>query len=404
MSLSIWMKQQRAQRTCDVCVIGGGIVGVSAARALASAGLDVLLVERGNLAQGASGRNAGYLMRGAADNYAVACAKYRRNGARALWRLSEANLEMLRASGVDRLSTYRACPSCLLAYDAVEADEFEDSDRLLREDGFETEVLRVGDDSVWKASPPLLGLINPNDAVVNPVELVRWLAGPIGERVLTGEEVKGVRAVGNRVVVETAANSVRCDAAVVCTNAHARALLPSEAARIEPNRGQMLSLAAPSNICRLDHAYYANRGSEYFRRADADTVVVGGWRKHFEREEQTESHAVSDGVQQGLEAFAERVLGTRFGVRDRWAGTMGFTPDGLPIAGETSLPGVWMCAGFNGHGMSLGHAAATLVADGVAKSLGREPVDAARSLGPISDSVLAMFNPGRFAPNAVHSG
>ena len=42
----------------DVIVIGGGINGTSAARALSSSGYDVLLAEKGDFASGASGRSS----------------------------------------------------------------------------------------------------------------------------------------------------------------------------------------------------------------------------------------------------------------------------------------------------------------------------------------------------------
>ena len=48
-----------SRQAADVCVIGGGIVGASAACFLAEAGASVVLVERDRLASAASGRNSG---------------------------------------------------------------------------------------------------------------------------------------------------------------------------------------------------------------------------------------------------------------------------------------------------------------------------------------------------------
>ena len=53
----------------DVIIIGGGITGAGTARDCALRGLKVLLVERGDIAMGASGRNHGLLHSGA--RYAV---------------------------------------------------------------------------------------------------------------------------------------------------------------------------------------------------------------------------------------------------------------------------------------------------------------------------------------------
>jgi glycine/D-amino acid oxidase-like deaminating enzyme len=40
----------------------------------------------------------------------------------------------------------------------------------------------------------------------------------------------------------------------------------------------------------------------------------------------------------------------------RWAGTMGFSPDGMPLVGPVGASdSVWFCGGFTGHGMSLAY-------------------------------------------------
>ena len=46
-------------RSCDICIIGGGFTGVSAALNLAEKGFDVVLLEARHIGWGASGRNGG---------------------------------------------------------------------------------------------------------------------------------------------------------------------------------------------------------------------------------------------------------------------------------------------------------------------------------------------------------
>ncbi|MBD2794162.1 FAD-binding oxidoreductase [Xenorhabdus sp. 42] len=53
-------------QTCDVVVIGGGLLGVSAALHLAESGRDVVLIEKDNIGSGASGRNGGQITPGLA--------------------------------------------------------------------------------------------------------------------------------------------------------------------------------------------------------------------------------------------------------------------------------------------------------------------------------------------------
>ena len=77
----------------DVLVIGGGITGVSLLHHLGRRGVPAVLVERSHLAAGASGRNAGFLLAGVADNYAHAVLTFGREQARSIWALTLENHE-----------------------------------------------------------------------------------------------------------------------------------------------------------------------------------------------------------------------------------------------------------------------------------------------------------------------
>ena len=77
----------------DVIIIGGGVTGCSCALALADAGLRVRLHEAREIASGASGRNGGFALRGAALAYDVARERLGSQAAARLWRLTERYLE-----------------------------------------------------------------------------------------------------------------------------------------------------------------------------------------------------------------------------------------------------------------------------------------------------------------------
>ncbi|MCK0207560.1 FAD-binding oxidoreductase [Starkeya koreensis] len=73
----------------DVCVIGGGYTGLSAALHLAEAGLDVVLLEAGRVGSGASGRNGGQIHTGQRRDQDWLEAHVGLDDAKALWRLAE---------------------------------------------------------------------------------------------------------------------------------------------------------------------------------------------------------------------------------------------------------------------------------------------------------------------------
>jgi glycine/D-amino acid oxidase-like deaminating enzyme len=349
---------------------------VSAALALERRGLDVVVLERHSLASGASGRAAGFLMRGAAENYAAAIGQYGRDVARTLWRWTEQNLQGLRSEGIESLASYRRIPSCLLALEEGELGELKQSVGLLREDGFKVEWLERGDDSAWRHGRPLGGLLNPDDAAANPIDVVRHLAAKLKLHPYENQQVESIRpGPGGKVRVRTGAGDWTAARALLALNAYMPLLVPELSAAVSPKRGQMLALAAPG--ASLDYSYYANHGYDYFRQLPDGTIVVGGRRQLFaDREIGYEDRTTAE-VQGALEAFASAMLGVRLAdltILSRWSGTMGFSPDGLPlvgpVAGDWPAGSVWFCGGYTGHGMSLAYSTSH---GAVAEMLGGPP-------------------------------
>src|SRR6476661_4383194 len=106
MSVSVWQQKpgQADLYQCDIAVIGAGIVGTYTAYTLAAQGKKVALVESRFPAAGATGRNAGMSLMGAADNYATGVARFGREKARHLWHLTKENQEKTRTF-VERFKT-----------------------------------------------------------------------------------------------------------------------------------------------------------------------------------------------------------------------------------------------------------------------------------------------------------
>ena len=359
MSVSYWTRSPRPDvRDADLVIVGGGVCGLAAAVHAEARGLSVVVLEAAEVGAGASSRNAGFLMRGAAESYARAVQTWGHDRAAELWRFSEDNLRLLRGLGVESLPSYRPTPSCILALNEDEADELERSAEWLIRDGFAAALHKPVDDAAsdnaWKTLAPRVGMVNPADASVDPDEVQRMLRGRLSTPVLERHEVIGWDADETCVTVRTRSLHVRAARVLLCVNAYAARLVPSLAGVVTPNRGQMIAVEAPN--CRLDHAYYANFGSEYFRRTPEGVLVVGGFRTYYADQEAGYETQPAAPVQDELERFAARLLGRdRVDPLARWAGTMGFTADGLPLLGPIDDdPRTWFCGGFTGHGMSLG--------------------------------------------------
>lgn len=366
MTASLWHASgPLAGRSTETVVIGAGITGLAAAIALERAGRRVVLLERHAPAAGASGRNAGYLMRGVAANYALAADRLGRDTARELWAFNEANIADLRAEGIERMPATRPRPSCLIALEQGEEEEIERSAAMLAEDGFDAELIRPGSsrasDSLWASDAPRLGLLNPHDAVCNPVELVGLLASKLeATELVRGCTVAAIvpDADDGGFAVRTTLGTITADRVLIATNAYAGALSERLAALVTPNRGQMLAARIPG--ARLDFSYYLNHGSEYVRQLDDETVIFGGCRTYHADHERTDRDRTTDEVQRHIERFLARLVGVQYTVVHRWSGIMGFSPDELPMAGPLDDAGrLWFCGGYTGHGMSMAFRTAT---------------------------------------------
>jgi glycine/D-amino acid oxidase-like deaminating enzyme len=364
---SLWLGRGGGTVTeVEVAVVGGGVVGLSAAYWLARMGRRPLLLEAGHLAGRASGRNAGFLLTGSPEPYSSFERRLGPEAARAFWELSRESRELLRAELLDsgRVECRFRDEGSWLAvvggaddYEAAEAELRASGERLAAL-GFELEWHEGAAVERASGSPRIRAALHqPRDGGLDPVLLCRGIAEAGGFPVRTGAWVHRLEPRGGRIEIVADGGSVLAERVVVALNAYAPALLPWLAREIRPVRGQMLATGPGERSIR--GVWYLNHGFEYVRQADDGAVVAGGGRRALRRSEIGYLEHPTASVQGALErflhetypAFAERPI------ERRWAGVMAFTEDGLPRFGEApGLPGVVYAAGFNGHGLSLGFA------------------------------------------------
>src|SRR5271154_7220314 len=82
----------------DVCVIGGGLAGLTTAREIARSGWSVVLLEAGRIAANASGRNTGFVLPGFGADAERLVERVGFDRAKDLWALSQAGLDYVRAA------------------------------------------------------------------------------------------------------------------------------------------------------------------------------------------------------------------------------------------------------------------------------------------------------------------
>jgi glycine/D-amino acid oxidase-like deaminating enzyme len=371
-SISYWLEEptERLPRAgwqgrAEVAVVGGGVTGCSCALRLAENGVRVRLYEAREVAAGASGRNGGFALRGAAEPYDAARARLGADVARRLMTLTERTQDRMAELAGDAL---RRDGSLRLAADEAEEQALRAEHDALRADGFAVEWvagLEAPLDRLYRGA-----LLHPNDAALQPARWVRRLAH---HAAAAGADVREHERV--------ALDDLSEDAVVVCGDGFTASVLPELAGVVRPTRGQVLA-TAPLPL-RYPRPHYAREGYDYWHQLPDGRLVIGGQRDASFATEETDVEDVTDAIQARVERLAAQLLGARPRVTHRWSGIWGTTPDLLPLAGRVpGRDGVWMAGGYSGHGNVLGFACGRLVADAI---LGR----------PCEE--LAAFAPGRFA-------
>lgn len=363
-SVSIWQDEGDGRpRDYEVAVIGAGIAGAYAAWRLGRAGQAVALLEARYVAAGASGRNAGMVLRGTAENYARGVERYGRAVARAAWELSAESQCLVRALA-DRFGLpVTSGGSLLLTTAAREAVDLRRSAMLLAEDGFVADY--IDHDPLSRGFRA--GLAQPEDFGLDPAALVRALVADSGADLIEGCPVWSLAADGAGVLVRGRRAVVRAGRAIVATNAEAPRLHRHFAGLVTPRRAQMLATAPLPPL--LGPLVYADEGYEYIRQRADGRVLLGGGRRRHGASEVGYDLAPTAPVQAELAAFLARHFpeAAAAPVERRWAGTMGFSPDGLPLVGRLpELPAVSYAVGFTGHGLSLGPAVVERLLDWLA--------------------------------------
>lgn len=362
---------QSAQRA-DVCVIGAGFAGLSAAIELAERGYSVIVLEAQSVGWGASGRNGGQAIVGYASDTAIEN-QFGRDDARRVWQMSVEGMNLLRQRiaqyGIDCEYTPGFLSAAISPKKARALAQW--TEHLQSTYNYSMQSISAAEMPEWIASERFKGgAFDPHSGHLHPLKYCLGLAKAarsLGVRIFEHSAVTRVDR-GAQALVHTAQGSVSCQFVVmagnVYLNEYGESVAPELDKRIMPV-GTYIITTEPMDPARAD-ALVAQRAAvcdtnfvlDYFRPT-ADHRMLFGGRVSYSTV--TPPNLVSSMRKRMLAVFPQLA---DLKVSHAWGGFVDITMNRAPDFGRLDA-NLYYLQGFSGHGVALAGLAGKLVAEAI---------------------------------------
>jgi glycine oxidase len=370
-------------KTAEVVIIGGGVIGLAVARALALRGVrDVLLIERGSLGAEASSAAAGMLAPQAEANRAheffyLTCRSRDMYPAFAAALLEETSIDI-------ELETVG---TLYLAFTEHDAEELQKRYQWQTNAGLPIEKLSA--EAVRQLEPAInedvrAALKFPLDTQVENRRLISALVATnerLGVRLETGTAVTSLQIERDRIRgIETSRGFIATGAVVIAGGAWSSLFGAGDKAlphpRIKPVRGQMLCFQPSLPLAR--HVIYSPRGYVVPRRDGR--LLAGSTTEHAGFEKLVTAAGVQSILAAALE-ISPRIASLP--LTDAWAGLRPRAADTLPVLGPCAeIAGVYYATGHYRNGILLAPITGELIAGAI--------------VDKTFPAALEIFSPDRF--------
>jgi gamma-glutamylputrescine oxidase len=380
----------------DVCVIGGGFTGLSAALNLAERGFDVVLLEAERIGFGASGRNGGLIGSGQRKDALELENQFGYERSKTFWDLAE----FAKAEIRERVAKHEI--DCDLQYGQIEGvhkqkyvgSSAEYAEALAeRYDYPHARALSREEVRAMVATDSFLeGLLDTQAMSFHPLNYTLGLARAAreaGVRIYENSRVTEYTRT-DPATVKTAQGNVEADFIVLGCNGYLGKLERRVAGRIMPINNFMIAteplgeqgardLIADRN-CVHDTRFVVN----YFRTSGDHRLLFGGGENY------------RAGFPKDIAAFVRPYMLELFPQLDEaridyaWGGTLSVTVKRFPQLGRLE-PNVFFAHGYSGHGASIANMAGKIIAEAIAGTADRFDVMASVRTLPFPGGTLLRY-------------
>ena len=374
-----WWWEDRAPRTdlpdpivpakADVVIIGGGVTGLEAARALVSGGRDAVVCEAGVPGEGASSRNAGQIGRNFKNSYSKMKAGWGSDIARGVFDELQEAYDAVAALGAEEPDAigWRQCGRIVAGMTEAQTARLQDEYALRARDLGETVELLDRDAMRAEMQSDLYqgGIRLPNNGTVQPAlytQVLEARALAAGARILPYTPVSGLdREVGG-FTVTTPRGQIAARNVIVATNGYSGAAVPAIRQRLLPITSYMIATErlSPNRLAQAlsgVRTYHdARRRSHFFTVADEGRrILIGGRTGTLHRSERATLARLAEDFRFIFPDLSD------VQISHGWSGRCAAPMDLFPRFGE--LDGLHYALGYSFSGMAMGpHLARKLAA------------------------------------------
>ncbi len=360
----------RGALACDVCVIGGGFTGLSAAWHLAERGYDVILLEAQRVGFGASGRNGGQVGQGQRLDQDRLEALVGENRARALWHVATQSVNLVRSLADLPQIHAKFHPGVIhAAHREREVPEYAAYAKKLQESYGYGGISPLNREELWeyvKSDSYFGGTLDLGAGHIDPLELafgLARLAQAAKARIFEGSKAtKFIK--GTQPRIETSDATVTTSHILLACNGYLGNLAPVVANRVMPINNYIVAtepLGADrreeiikGNYAVADSKFVVN----YFRFSDDHRLLFGGTESYGYRFPKD----IAAMVRRPMEAIFPQLTGVP--ITHSWGGTLAITMNRMPCFQR--LDGnILSMSGYSGHGVALAIMAGKIAADAI---------------------------------------
>ncbi len=353
----------------DVCVIGGGYTGLSAALELAKAGFKTVVLEAETVGSGASGRNGGQICTGFSPGQSRLEAQFSKADAKRCFDMAEESKRLIE----ERITTHDIDCDLTWGYmhcipKAHQFDHLREMIEEYEEVGYQGNTLLTKEDLEQKLGTTIYhGALRESRAGhLHPLNYCLGLANAAVQAGAVIHERSAVIDVdtGAKPMARTAKGSVKAKFMVIAGNAYLGRLVKPLYGRIMPVSSYIIATeplgesAAQALIRDNEAVANTNFIVDYFRRSSDHRMLFGG-RASYSTLEPTN---LAEYMRPRMTAVFPQLKDTR--IDYAWGGFIAITSNRLPDCGRLG-PSVYYAHGYSGQGVALAGLYGKLMAEAI---------------------------------------